>query len=563
MAEDSLLYEQSPSSPVRASGERRAGSFFPFATTDKNGNPLFSLTPVSGTETASLTLEQTSPEHARSRNVVIPALSVTDAEGKAVEKKIETVLWGDEYGGLYGVINIKGNDLSRVKVTRSRSGSEGFRVDGLLKRNYVRRIAHASGVLRSLGIETEVIEEVLTQHEFIVDGNSLTQEQLKGMLLEKAKVEIAENERTRNTEERAGILGIGGMVAAENTKPLTSEDLDAIQQYLEHAEFSMLVRGLQVNERFRDLGHALTQRDFEEMMRRVFAFTNVRDTIEADRQHKPPPRRLDPHNEQDVIFYFTDALPKRLAGNIAKLHSAGIAHGFLSGHNGSLVGSIYDLDSLKGKKIFGEEVTVGDLGKDMTDFVIDVARYFYLIRRERIDSATAERQGKHAELIYLKQSGLAEKIRIGFFTSLFSEYLKLVDISAYLPWADTPPAEWFIGELAKTFRAHKRPQASAKGFVTRWRKKMDDQHALRKGVLSAVYRDGENVLETLINGPDMCAKLTGLAGRTIEPWYAEEIQQIAHAAVRRNIADRFRSIFPTVPPEVELASLLIERTRTN
>lgn len=563
MSGDSLLYEQSPSSPVRASGERRAGSLFPFALTDKNGNPLFSLTPVAGTETAPLTLEKTSPEHARSRNVVMPALSATDAEGKAVEKKIEAVLWGDEYGGLYGVINIKGNDLSRVKVTRSRSGSEGFRIDGLLKRNYVWRIVHASDVLRSLGVDTEVLEEVLTPHEFIVGGNSLAPEQLKEMLLEKVKAEIAENERTGNTEERAGILGIGGMVAAENTKPLTSEDLDAIQQYLEHAEFSMLIRGLQVNERFRDLGHALTQRDFEEMMRRVFAFTNARDTIEADRQHKSHPARLDPHNEQDVIYYFNDALPKRLAGNIAKLHSAGIAHGFLSGHNGSLAGSIYDLDSLKGKKIFGEEVAVGDLGKDMTDFVIDVARYFYLIRRERIDLAAAERQGTTAGLMYLKQSGLAEKIRIGFFTSLFSEYLKLVDISAYLPWADTPAADWFMGELAKTFRAHKRPQASAKSFVTRRRKKMNDQHALRKGVLSAAYGDVENILETLINGSDMSAKLTGVAGRTIEPWSAEEIQQIAHAAVRKNIADRFRSFYATVPGEDTLATLLVERTRTD
>src|SRR5439155_114 len=124
---------------------------------------------------------------------------------------------------------------------------------------------------------------------------------------------------------------------------LRADQLPQVEAYLKNNEFFFTVRGLQVTERFRDLEEIQTQEQFRQIMGRVFTFINARERIEAQRQHRQQ-RLLSPDSDADLEYYFTDYLPKRAATNIAKMHKLDLTHGFLTSHNVSLAGSIYDLD---------------------------------------------------------------------------------------------------------------------------------------------------------------------------------------------------------------------------
>ena len=324
------------------------GENFPFReyTPGSDATPAFSLV-ISDQDNpqAPFLLRSPSIHHGRSSEVV----TTTKPDNPLL-------LWANKEGILFGAVNIKGNNLLDPKVELDHHFVSGFRIFGLQADGTLAHVLKTSQMFSDLGIEAESIVRVIKPEELIIDGKRCNIEQFKQYLYDKA-VKEAED------PPRKGIMD-------RRTSP-AKEDLGKIKQYLDKADLYFTVRGLQVQERPKDLLEVQDKQSFEKMMGRVFKFINAREKMEAVREGRAP-RILDAQNETDLMFYFEEYLPKRLAKNVAKMHNAGLAHGFLTSHNVSLAGSIYDVDSVSQVADSGAEIK-----QDFADFCRSMANVFF------------------------------------------------------------------------------------------------------------------------------------------------------------------------------------------
>ena len=290
-----------------------------------------------------ITLIQPSRHHARSYEI--------PADGQP--------LWQDEYGIVYGTTTVKGNNLEDSKVEKDSNASLGLRVHGMQDDREIERIIRVSKVLRETGIETEKIEAVIRPDELIWEGRKVSIDEFKKLLLERA---IAEK-----GVEKLSLVGSGEKVIRDG-------DVPTIKSWLDSTEFVFTLRDQQVSLRPRDFLEIHDETAFTTAIASIFSFINKRESIEASIQGREA-RILDPNNPEDIQYYFTDYLPKRLAINIAKLHNAGLTHGFLSGHNVSMAGSIYDLDSIYGQAL-GDDIKPNP-AEDMELILGGLAQLFF------------------------------------------------------------------------------------------------------------------------------------------------------------------------------------------
>ncbi|TSC54277.1 MAG: hypothetical protein LiPW16_72 [Microgenomates group bacterium LiPW_16] len=305
-------------------------------------------------------------------------------------EKSPGVIWSDENGILFGTVNIKGNNLDAPYVQADRFSPAGFRVVGLQDGDVLERIIAASRLLRKKGIETEKVEVVIKPHNLIIGSRKMGMGEFKKWLIAKAETDSYERSR------------------------IERRTLPKVEKYIENSDFYFTVRGMQVMERPHDLGMVRNENGFKEILVRVFAFINVREKIEAQKEGREV-QLLNVEKEEDINYYFTDYLPQRLAVNIAKIHNAGLAHGFLNGHNVSLVGSIYDLDSINGEPLGDEVITIAEMRQDLFDALGAMG-------------TVVDRRLSPAKFSYFVRSGLA-KIFIPKFCKRFVEtYLENVDV---------------------------------------------------------------------------------------------------------------------------------------
>ena len=290
-----------------------------------------------------ITLIQPSRHHARSYEI--------PADGQP--------LWQDEYGIVYGITTVKGNNLEDSKVEKDSNASLGLRVHGMQDDREIERIIRVSKTLREAGIETERIEAVIRPDELVWEGRKVSIDEFKKLLLERA---IAEK-----GVEKLSLVGSGEKVIRDG-------DIPTIKSWLDSTEFVFTLRDQQVSLRPRDFLEIHDETAFTAAVTSIFSFINKRENIEASIQGREA-RILDPNNPEDIEYYFTDYLPKRLAINIAKLHNAGLTHGFLSGHNVSMTGSIYDLDSVYGQAL-GDD-TKPNPAEDMELILGGLAQLFF------------------------------------------------------------------------------------------------------------------------------------------------------------------------------------------
>lgn len=347
-------------------------------------------------------LVQTSAHHARSYEIPLP------------KSQIGTI-WLDRNGILFGAVNIKGNNLEDPRIERDDNSPSGFRVNGLLEETALERIVMVSELLSALGIDSEKIEAIIRPEELIVDGRRVTIEEFRTFLMDK----------TRSDSSAPKPFSLGWLTGQAADKTVTTEDLPDVDRFLKNLSLVFIIRSQQVPERPRDLEQAKTPEEFNRMMSRVFAFINTRDAFEAQSEGREP-RVLSADNPTDVEFYFTDYLPKRLAVNIAKFHNAGLTHGFLTGHNVSLAGSIYDLDSVYGP-ILGDKLEP-DQKEDIIKLIDELGSTFSIQRSDRVGSKFGR------QIPYFKEA-LAGKYMHRFFVSFVETYLGNrefdVDLDAY------------------------------------------------------------------------------------------------------------------------------------
>ncbi|MGE5041831.1 MAG: hypothetical protein ACM3IJ_02925 [Candidatus Levyibacteriota bacterium] len=283
-------------------------------------HPVFSVAAHDPAATSGMVLEQVSRHHGRALEV------------KYGEKPI--ALWSDNEGFIYGSLNLKGNNFTDPHVEKDKHFQSGFKTIGLQEGIVIWDTIKASEAMRKAGVETEKTEAVVLLEEGIQNGEAVPMDKFKKGLLTRAL----------SDSQRKDMSPFG-----ERSLPELS-DIARLQTYVSQAEFYITQRALQVPERLRDLKEVKTKEGFEKLMRRVFAFVNAREKIEAKREGREP-QVFNALNPEDINSYFGTFLPQRMAKNIGRMHVAGLTHHFLTDHNVSLAGSIYDLDSMTGEAL--------------------------------------------------------------------------------------------------------------------------------------------------------------------------------------------------------------------
>lgn len=265
-----------------------------------------------------------------------------------------SVVWSDEYGNLYTMINTKGNNCTDPKVEKSDIAPSGFVFIGLQDGYSLRRVLKASEILRSHNIDTEVLIKVIEPTELPYEGTNLPIPELKKRMLERVWQENAPEE---SDEKNAGFF-----------KKPTRSDIPKIAEALENTTFFITVRGLQVSERLVDLSRA-KDADLITMLGYAFKFINMEEATKARKDKSYKPESFSTEKKKDIRRYFNDYLPKRLARNFAKMHRLGLVHRYPHTGNISTVGSFYDLDSVRGEPLGEKPIKNEDIANDLLIFL--------------------------------------------------------------------------------------------------------------------------------------------------------------------------------------------------
>lgn len=244
------------------------------------------------------------------------------------------IYWSDEFGNLFATVTTKGNNLNDPHISKDPDAPSGFIYWGLQDSDSILRQTSASQVLRSLGVDTEIILRVVEPAVLPLKGQLVSLDEIKTHLVQK----VWEENRPLSTDEEA-----------RADRRVTRWDIPAISEALKDMTFYITTRGLQVPERLMDLSlDTLTPEDFTSIMEEVFKFVNMRERIRQKQDPSYEPRIFDVKNDDDVFDYFARYLAYELARNYGRMHMFGLRHVFPHLGNISLTGGIYDLDSVEG-----------------------------------------------------------------------------------------------------------------------------------------------------------------------------------------------------------------------
>lgn len=260
-------------------------------------------------------------------------VQITDNHGRSFELKfgrIPYIFWADQYGNYYSSLTTKGNQLTSPEVVRSRQEPSGFAVFGMQDTTALVRILRASRLLREHQGDTECFIKVIEPEVLPFAGEIVPLEQFKANLIQQ-------------------IWDRNGKKEVEIGNPVAKTDIPQYSEHLDNSTFVITIRGMQVAERIQDLEEAKSKEEFVEIMKRIFKFVNLAEVAKAKANNAPNTQPFNAESDEDLERYFQDYLPRRVALNYSKLHNLGLVHIFAHQGNISAVGSIYDLDSIKGE----------------------------------------------------------------------------------------------------------------------------------------------------------------------------------------------------------------------
>lgn len=273
-----------------------------------------------------LRLEQTSPNHVRSFEIIHPAF---------VDQ------WQDEYGHVYTSVNLKGNNYSNPSILETATASDRVIAFGLQESAVIRRVLRASRLLRQNGVPTEYILGMAEPKNFPWPQIDSQTEYSDPVSLPEYKRRLVENHwQALEPEVR------------------TAEALVELSTKFDRMTFFVTMRAMDTSIRLGDV------RLVPEARQRIFRYIN---------QHTAYGREnpLDTESNGDIKRYANDFLAPRLAQNIAKIHKLGMAHRYPNEMNVTALGSIVDLDSLHGAPLeLGDDpVTVRDMAGDVVELL--------------------------------------------------------------------------------------------------------------------------------------------------------------------------------------------------
>jgi hypothetical protein len=359
---------------------------------------------------------------------------VSEAHNRSFELKIpglDDVYWQDEYSNFYNSITKKGGNLRKPGAKKSRVSPHGFVFCGVQDEAAMSRILRVSDLLRAAKVETEMFLDVIQPEQLPVNGKLVSIDEFKQHIVD---VSI--------TGKDVDPLCQGEL--------LTPADVPELVKVLEKTSFFITIRGMQITERIQDLEACKTKEEFQGMVGRAIEFVNYteRQKVLIDPNYQG--EFFDPTSEEDIKRYLTECLPKRIARNFAKMHELGLVHYFPHTGNISLVGSIYDLDSVR-----GEATNCGDKPVEWTDVakeVHEIAAFRGVISKTIQTHLGADISGTEIGKNFLR-AYISEH---GFDKDLVKDIGKIADL---FPEPDSMKAELFyeyldrlLGEIGWDFK---------------------------------------------------------------------------------------------------------------
>lgn len=270
-------------------------------------------------------------------------IQISPSQKRSFEMRLTTpgfIFWDDEFGNLYGVLQEKGGNVTNPDARIEKRAPSGFIIWGLQDSDSILRTVRASNFMRSHNIATEAIVHLAEPSQLQFKGETVSREVFRQRLVEM----ISEKNHRKNSKNHDG------------WRAVTREDLPKLAAELNEMTFYISTLGRQVSERFHDLTFAKSPQDLKKVMTRVFTFWNAKQRLLSKQgQVEGEPEVLDIENPLDLVKYLSSILPKEIAENYAKLHNLGLVHTYPHLGNVSLVGSIYDTDS-----VYGEPLGLGD-----------------------------------------------------------------------------------------------------------------------------------------------------------------------------------------------------------
>lgn len=253
---------------------------------------------------------------------------ISDAHGRNLTESASSkrAVWTGEYlGDIFGARSVKGASTSDAYLEEGENGEYDVRAHGLTDDVALPRLLRASDFLRKNGLPTEAIRSV----------SDLTGVRVKGKEIPIDEWEKEELERVKN--EFPDLYG-------------------AFKTFLKETKFIVIERDVQVDERIRDLKLAHGEKRLKEFMAPIFKWLNV---ATASRNSgiisgTPRPDKFD-DTAESFDRYFESYLPSQMGIYLGRLHKLGVIHGSSHDQNWSVVGTLYDADTISGKPIFSDD----------------------------------------------------------------------------------------------------------------------------------------------------------------------------------------------------------------
>lgn len=276
-------------------------------------------------------------------------LQITEKHGRSYELALGQmikVLHSDEFGNFFLTLSSKGSNLESPYVVPSAVAPSKFLFFGLQDSDSMVRVLKASALLRSQGVDTELIERVIEPEMLPWKKGMIPLSEFKHKLVE----QVWKENRGKKKDQ---------------APRLAAEQIPALAKVLENTTFFITIRSTQVGERLEDLKYASTKEDFLTIVANAFTFINMTEAIKAKKDSSYEPKYFDIESQDDIDVYFLDYLPKRTARNFARMHNLGLVHKYPHAGNISIVGSIYDLDSEYGEPLGDDKVKISEVFADI------------------------------------------------------------------------------------------------------------------------------------------------------------------------------------------------------
>lgn len=249
------------------------------------------------------------------------------------------IFWADESGNMFGTLQIKGGNLTNPDVRVEKRAPSGYIIWGIQDSDSILRTVRASRIMREHKIPTEAIVRLIEPTQLQYRDEVVTTDEFKKRLVQK----VWDGNHRKSTRNEDGWHAV------------TRAEVPKLSAELKGMTFYLSTLGRQVSERFLDLKFASSPEALQQVMSRVLTFWNARNKWSEKKQIESPMEVLDGNKPEDILKFFTTYLPAEVAKNYAALHNLGLVHTYPHLGNVSLVGSIYDVDS-----VYGEPLGIGD-----------------------------------------------------------------------------------------------------------------------------------------------------------------------------------------------------------